>query len=202
LGQADKIKLGETDMFRAYFVDDEPLVLRDIINNPLFADYGYQTVGSSSMPLKAIAEIKKLNPDVVFTDLQMPECSGVDLIEKLRENGSDCEFVVISGYREFDESIRFFRLGGLDYILKPLKDEDLQQLLDKLTAKLAVKKSDESKQVDTSSSVLNEIIAYMKANIADKITLESISEAHHMTVPSICRLFHGAASPLLPSAAW
>jgi YesN/AraC family two-component response regulator len=95
-------------MFRAYFVDDEPLVLHDIINNPLFADYGYQTVGSSTMPIKAVTEIKKLNPDVVFTDLQMPECSGVDLVEKLRAKNCDCEFVVISGYREFDESIRFF----------------------------------------------------------------------------------------------
>jgi YesN/AraC family two-component response regulator len=118
----------------------------------------------------------------------MPECSGVDLAERLK--GSGCEFVIISGYREFDESVRFFRLGGLDYILKPINDNDLQQLLDKLTAKLAVKKAEDNKQEDTTSSTaLNDIIAYMKANIAGKITLESLSEAHHMTVNSICRLF-------------
>jgi two-component system response regulator YesN len=176
-------------MFRAYLVDDEPLVLQEFASNSLFAENGYQVVGSSALPFTAIKEIRKLNPDVVFTDLKMPECSGVDLVETLRDKGAECEFVIISAFPEFEESRRFFLLGGLDYLLKPVNDHDLQALLDKLTSKLAAKRTGNENLEDSSSADLNRITAYMKEHLAEKQTLERLSAEHHLAVNSVCRLF-------------
>jgi YesN/AraC family two-component response regulator len=183
MGQAGEL------MFRAYFVDDEPLVLKEFISNPLFADCGYQVAGSSTDPLTAIKEIKKLLPDVVFCDLNMPYCSGVDMMETLRDNGAACEFVIISAFPDFEESRRFFLLDGFNYLLKPVSDHDLQQLLDKLTARLAGKKAGSRISEDSSSPELNQIISYLKENIAGKHTLESISESHFMNTTHISWLF-------------
>jgi YesN/AraC family two-component response regulator len=176
-------------MFRAYFVDDEPLVLQEFIANPLFAENGYQIVGSSTIPFAAVKEIRKQSPDVVFADLKMPECSGVDLVEILREKKTDCEFVLVSAYAEFEESRRFFRLGGLDYLLKPVNDQELQTLLNKLSGRLAVKKMSDDSLEDTPSMELNQIIAFMKEHLAEKQTLEIISHECHLAINSICRLF-------------
>jgi YesN/AraC family two-component response regulator len=176
-------------MFRAYLVDDEPLVLQEFANNPLFAENGYQIVGSSVTPFTAVREIRRKNPDVVFADLKMPECSGVDLLETLYDKGPDCEFVIVSAYAEFEESRRFFRLGGLDYLLKPVNDQDLQMLLDKLSARLASKQMRGAVLEDTPSAELNQIIAYMKEHLAERQTLEHLSSEHHIAINSICRLF-------------
>jgi YesN/AraC family two-component response regulator len=181
-------------MFKAYFIDDEPLVLEEFHSNPLFTDYGYQAVGSATNPLKAIAEIKELLPDVVFTDLRMPDLSGVDLIEQLRDEGVDCDFIIISAFPEFDEQRRFFLLDGFDYLLKPVSDESLQNLLSRLSPAIAGKNAAgaiSAEWGDTSSGQLVDIVAYLKENISGKHTLESVAEKHHLSDTSVYRLFTG-----------
>ena len=174
-------------MFRAYLVDDEPLVLEELASNPLIAECGYQVVGSSSDTFKAVKEIKTLSPDVVLTDLRMPDCSGVDMIEKLRKSGAACEFIIISAFPEFEEQRRFFLLGGFDYLLKPVSEINLQQLLNRLTGKLVDKKM---KGLDkTPSPKLNEIIEYLKENIAKAHSLESVCEKFQMNRSYFSQLF-------------
>ena len=176
-------------MFRAYFVDDEPLVLEEMLDNPIFTEHGYQVIGSSTNPSQALKEVRRLNPDVVFTDLSMPECSGVDMMERLKIAGALYEFIIISAYPEFAEQRRFFLLGGFDYLLKPVSDENLHQLLSRLTAKLAGKKGMKLFQEDTSSPDLNRMITYLKDNVDKKHTLESLSEAHFVNPKYVCQLF-------------
>ena len=176
-------------MYRAYFVDDEPLVLEELVNNPRFAENGYQAVGSSIDAVKAVKEIRKLNPDVVFTDLKMPDCSGVDMMEQLRETGADCAFIVISAFPEFAEQRRFFLLGGFDYLLKPVSDDNLQQLLSRLAGKLAGKKMAGALSPETPSPELNKIVAYMREDVAGQHTLESICEKLQVNRAHASRLF-------------
>jgi YesN/AraC family two-component response regulator len=176
-------------MYRAYFVDDEPHVLEGLVSNPLFMESGYQVAGFSTDPLTAEKEIKKLSPDVVFTDLKMPKLTGVELMERLCQKDARCEFVIISAYGEFEASRNFFTLGGFDYLTKPVADEDLQALLYKLSGKLAVKKSETFTLNNTPSPELNKVIAYLSENLTDKHTLESISEKFEINSTYICDLF-------------
>ena len=176
-------------MHSIYIVDDEPLVLEELVSNPLFEECGFQIAGSQTNPFKAAKEIKRLSPDVVFTDLKMPECSGVDMMDELRKKGADCEFVVISAYAEFEESRRFFRLSGFDYLLKPVSNENLQQILGRLAAKIAGKKTGQESHSDTPSPELNEMIAYLRENVGAKHSLESLSEKYSTNSSYICQLF-------------
>ena len=176
-------------MFRVYFVDDEPLVLEEIVYNPLFAESGFQTVGFSTDPGKAAKEIRTLNPDAVFTDLKMPERSGVDMMADLRENGAACEFIVISAYPDFEESRRFFLLDGFDYLIKPVSDNRLRELLVKLAGKLAGKKQAKNIGPDTASQKLNMIIAYLRERSAAQHTVESLCERFHLSRSYFSQLF-------------
>jgi two-component system response regulator YesN len=176
-------------MYRAYFVDDEPLVLEELTANPIFAEFGYEVVGSNTNPVTAAKQIMRLYPDVVFADLVMPELSGVDLVARLKDNCVDCEFVIISAYPEFAESRRFFLLGGFDYILKPLSSEGLHYLLSRLSCTLSWKNPHGEVPMDTASLPLNMIIAELRRNPFGKHTLDSVSAQYHLSPTYVCRLF-------------
>ena len=176
-------------MYRAYVVDDEPLVLEGFIKMPGFAESGYIVAGSAIDPLKASKEIRKTIPDVVFTDLKMPGCSGIELMEDLTRSGIDCEFVIVSAYGEFEESRRFFKMKGFDYLVKPVSDYDLLELLSRLSNKLAGKKPGRGILDETPSPELNMILADLRENFASKQTLEALSVKYKINQNYICHLF-------------
>ena len=177
------------ELFRAYVVDDEPNVLENLTGNPLFIDCGYKIAGSSTDPIEAMNEIKRIIPDVVFTDLKMPGLSGVELMEQLRERGAECEFVIISAHGDFEASRRFFKMKGFDYLTKPVSDEELQSLLGRLSGRIAGKKASLSTHGGTSSPELNRIIAFLEKSLEEKHTLESLSEKFDINATYICHLF-------------
>lgn len=175
-------------MYRAYFVDDEPHALKRLTESHLLNDCGYQVIGSSTSPVLALDEIRKLNPDVVFTDLKMPDMSGVELMEKLRGKGAEYEFVIISAFGEYNAIRNFFQQKGFDYLLKPVLDDDLQTLLEKLSGRLASKRAAPG-LIDSPSAELNSMIIYLKENLSAKHTLESLSKQFETNYTYICDLF-------------
>lgn len=84
---------------------------------------------------KAFELIKVLRPDVVFTDIRMPVMDGISLIRAVRSIGLDTKFVIISAYEEFELARKAISLGVLEYLVKPLTYEDVEQVLKKISRK-------------------------------------------------------------------
>lgn len=100
---------------KAIIVDDEPLA-RSNIKLLLKSDEDIEIVGECRSGMEAVTEIRKARPDLVFLDVQMPECDGFDVLELL---GSDLPSAVIfvTAYDQY--ALRAFEAGALDYLLKP-----------------------------------------------------------------------------------
>jgi two-component system LytT family response regulator len=117
----------------ALVVDDESLARRNLIvllrDDPEIAS----VVECESGP-EAIEQIKKSKPDLVFLDVQMPECGGFDVLELL---GSEVPPTVIfvTAYDEY--ALRAFEAGALDYLLKPFDDARFRRALSRAKDKLA-----------------------------------------------------------------
>jgi two-component system, LytTR family, response regulator len=129
---------------RALVVDDEPLARRNLTvllrRDP---DIGIVTeCGSGS---DAIVEIRKTKPDLVFLDVQMPECDGFDVLEIL---GSDLPPTVVFVTAHDEYALRAFDTGALDYLLKPFDDARFQRALNRAKEKLAHIAERRSKGVD------------------------------------------------------
>ncbi len=139
-------------MYKVLLVDDEPLALMGIRKTFMWSKYGYEIIGEKTNPVEALEVIERENPDVVFTDIRMPEISGLDLIKKSRRKGINSEFVIISGFSEFTYAQEAIRNGAFDYCLKPLHPEEGKKLLDKLTKYL------ENKEEKRNIEVLDEIL--------------------------------------------
>jgi two-component system LytT family response regulator len=100
---------------RALVVDDEPLA-RSNLTVLLRRDPEIEVVRECGSGMEALAQIRGSKPDLVFLDVQMPECDGFDVLEML---GGDLPpaVVFVTAYDQY--ALRAFEAGALDYLLKP-----------------------------------------------------------------------------------
>src|SRR6516162_4108623 len=117
----------------ALVVDDELLARRNL-TVLLRGDPAITSVAECGSGLEAIEEIRRSKPDLVFLDVQMPECGGFDVLELL---GSDVPsaIVFVTAYDEY--ALRAFEAGALDYLLKPFDDARFRRALERAKDKLA-----------------------------------------------------------------
>ncbi len=113
-------------MMRAFIVDDERLAI-DRLTRLLGQTGRVQVVGRSTDPEDALATIATLSLDVLFLDIQMPGLTGFDLLDRL---GSTVPVIFTTAYHE--HALRAFTTNSIDYLLKPVELDRLEQALDKL----------------------------------------------------------------------
>jgi two-component system LytT family response regulator len=118
---------------RALVVDDESLA-RSNLTVLLRRDPEIGAVAECGSGWEAIEAIRRSKPDLVFLDVQMPECGGFDVLELL---GSDLPptIIFVTAYDEY--ALRAFEAGALDYLLKPFDDARFRRALNRAKEKLA-----------------------------------------------------------------
>jgi two-component system LytT family response regulator len=114
-------------------VDDEELARRNV-TVLLRADPDIGSIEECGSGAEALEVIRRWKPDLVFLDVQMPECGGFDVLEML---GSDMPHAVIfvTAYDEY--ALRAFEAGALDYLMKPFDDARFGRALNRAKDKLA-----------------------------------------------------------------
>ncbi len=178
---------GGGSVYTVYVVDDEPLVLSQFEKNIRWEDIPFQLAGMSTDPVAACQRILEMKPDVVLTDISMPVMSGLVLIRTLKERGLKALFVVISAYDRFEYARELLLMEGFDYLLKPLDQERVNALMERMYLKLNAKGGTE--RPETYSAELNRILKHMQQHFQEKQSLGSIGERFSITPTYICRLF-------------
>jgi two-component system LytT family response regulator len=110
---------------RTLIVDDEPLA-RSNITVLLRLDPEVEIVGECGSGADALAEIGSAMPDLVFLDVQMPECDGFDVLERLGKHTPPA-IVFVTAYDQY--ALRAFEAGALDYLLKPFDNARFDRAL-------------------------------------------------------------------------
>lgn len=135
-------------------VDDEELARRNV-TVLLRRDPEVQSIAECASGAEAIEAIKSSKPQVVFLDVQMPECGGFDVLEML---GNDLPPVIIFVTAYDHYALRAFEAGALDYLLKPFDDarfhRALQRAKDRLQDRVRAPKSAQRLVVKTPGQLL------------------------------------------------
>jgi two-component system, LytTR family, response regulator len=118
---------------RVLVVDDEPLARRNL-SLLLQRDPDVAEIAECSSGTEAITALRSSHPDVVFLDVQMPECDGFDVLELL---GSDAPATIIFVTAYDSYALRAFEAGALDYLLKPFDDARFQRSLARVKERIA-----------------------------------------------------------------
>src|ERR1700727_2948727 len=127
-----------TAKIRALLVDDEPLA-RSNLKFLLRQDPPIESIAEASSGAEAVAEIRNTRPDLVFLDVQMPECGGFDVVEILKADGALPVIVFVTAYDEY--ALRAFDAGALDYLLKPFDDARFALALQRAKERLAAREA-------------------------------------------------------------
>jgi two-component system, LytTR family, response regulator len=117
-------------------VDDEPLA-RNNLKVLLRNDSEIDLIGECGSGAEALVAIREKTPDLLFLDVQMPECDGFDVLEMLGGNLPPA-VVFVTAYDQF--ALRAFEAGALDYLLKPFDDARFCRALNRAKEKLAHRK--------------------------------------------------------------
>ena len=122
---------------RALVVDDEPLS-RSNVTALLRRDSEVEIVGESASGAEALDDIRSLKPDVVFLDVEMPECDGFDVLEMLGASVPPA-VVFVTAYDKY--AIQAFEAGALDYLLKPFDSTRFDRALERAKERAAYNRS-------------------------------------------------------------
>ena len=127
-------------------VEDEKLIRQGIV----------AMIRRSSVPVEEILEcrngeealeiLRKQRVDVMFTDIRMPKMDGLTLVNKMEELSQKPVVIVLSGYDEFSYAVEMMKHGVRDYILKPIKRETIEQLLENLERELSETRETEEEE--------------------------------------------------------
>jgi two-component system, LytTR family, response regulator len=131
----------DTKKIRTLVVDDEPLA-RSNLTVLLRRDPAIEIAGECGSGTEALAEIRRVKPDLVFLDVQMPECDGFDVLEQLGMT-SPPVIVFVTAYDHY--ALRAFEAGALDYLLKPFDDDRFDLALVRAKERIAQSKESPKK---------------------------------------------------------
>lgn len=112
---------------KVLLVDDEPIQIRGLIKWVKWEECGFEKPDFATSGKEALQLFERVKYDVVISDVSMPEMTGLQLIRELRNRGSQCSFIILSGYGEFKYAQEAIKLGCRFYVLKPARTEEIEE---------------------------------------------------------------------------
>lgn len=115
-----------------YLVDDEDIILKGLRTQIDWEKLGVSLCGYALNAGDALEDIKKMLPDIILTDIKMPDISGLDLIRESIISSPYSKYIILSGYGEFEYARAAISLGVCEFLLKPVDVDILAQAVVKV----------------------------------------------------------------------
>ncbi len=123
-------------MQKVIIADDEERICRLIEALIDWESLHMEVAAVAHNGLEAAELVKRIQPDILITDIRMPGCSGLELIEKVKKEQPELEIIIISGYAHFDYAKSAIKFGVGEYLLKPINKAELTMTLARLRGKI------------------------------------------------------------------
>ncbi|HON56997.1 MAG TPA: SpoIIE family protein phosphatase, partial [bacterium] len=117
--------------------DEQPITMLIKI---LLSKQGIDDVVTFNESIKAKEYIFETKPDIVCTDIKMPQMNGIELLNEIKTNLPDTLVIMISATSEFEDVLSCLKLGAYDFITKPIKKDGLTNVINKATEIISLRK--------------------------------------------------------------
>lgn len=112
-------------MIKLLIADDERIIRETISNIIDWKQYDIEVIGLCKNGIEAYDMVLDESPDIVLTDIRMPGMSGLELIRKVQQTDAPIQFIILSGYGEFEYAKEAMHYGVKQYLLKPCNESQI-----------------------------------------------------------------------------
>ena len=170
-------------MYRVALVDDERLILEGLSRVVPWESLGCRVAGTASDGREGLALIRREQPDMVLTDIRMPNMDGLTMLAALHSEFPRMQMTVLTAYRDFDYAKRALTLGVCRYLLKPSKMDEIHEAVRFMAARLdALSPLEEGAEEESAeggeagSFIVNAALEYMRSHCAEHISLADVAD--------------------------
>lgn len=184
-------------MYRLVIADDEFAIRNGLATSIAWKELGFEVVGRFEDGRDVIKYLEKNPVDVVFTDVEMYEVSGLEVAAWVEAHCPQVIVVIISGYREFDYVRQALSVNVQDYILKPLNPEEIENVFRKVRRKLEenrpkqriIGEQTEEKEELPPEKLVEHAREYIESHIAEDLSVEAIAGKVYLSRSHFAREF-------------
>jgi len=164
-------------------VDDDRTIT--MLIKMMLSKEGYNNLFIFNSSVEAVNSMDKIKPDLICSDINMPEFTGLDLLKKFKPKYPDTIMVMISGSTEFNDVLTALNYGAYDYITKPIKKENLMNVINKTAEVISLRKKNKEYLEELTNK--NELLTNFQTNINNELRLAQ--ELQRKITPQILESF-------------
>ena len=157
-------------MYRVVLVDDEHLIVKGLSSVVPWAKMGCEVVGTAYDGAGGLKLIRELRPDIVLTDIRMPNMDGLTMLAALRSEYPRMQMSVLTAYRDFEYARQALNLGVCRYMLKPSDMNEIIEAVTLMTQRLDAMPPEEAEpggENPAGNFIVQAAIQYMREHYAD-----------------------------------
>lgn len=140
-------------MIKLMVVDDEHWIREGLKRTIDWSSHGIQFIGDAEDGCKALELIEAHVPEIIISDIKMPTMDGMDLMEEIKKRGIDTKVIFISGFSDFEYAQKAVKLGAFDYILKPVEEPILLEIIERCISEIKQKQELNSRLQELSDRI-------------------------------------------------
>lgn len=180
-------------MYKALIVDDEKPVRIAISKLGKWSRFQIEPPLMAANGKEALTTMREIRPDIVFVDMYMPIMNGSDFLKAASEEFPGTRFIVISGYDDFSYAQQAIRYGAVDYLLKPIVEEELNDAILRTIQTIDpdfIPLDEESEETNLNSDAVIDIIHdYIDKNYSQNIKISMFADKYFFSKEYLTRQF-------------
>lgn len=168
-------------MYKVVLIDDEPTITMGLKKIIPWEDFDCYVAADARDGSEGIRMITQYEPEILITDICMPDMSGLSMISGIKHKFPDMQVAVLTAHKSFEYAQRSINLGVVRYLVKPSKMNELLETVSVMTSNLNNKKHPSDDGDLTGSFVVNNVLRYMDENYNKRLMLEEVAEAVYIS---------------------
>lgn len=192
-------------MYKVAIIDDEPLIVEGLSKTMEWKKWNCRVAGVAYDGREGMELIRTERPDIIISDINMPEMDGLKMIAGLKSEFPDMQLIILTGYREFEYARQAIELGVSRFLLKPSKMSELEEAVDAVTRRLEqlgvtpdetmaeTGKEDGEEAADSreaNSFIVKNALEYIRDNSQEKLRLADVADQVYVSQWHLSKLLN------------
>ena len=181
-------------MYRVVLVDDEHMIVEGLSRVVPWERLGCEVSGMASNGREGLELIRRVKPDILMTDIRMPNMDGLRMVAALRSEFPDLQITVLTAFRDFEYAQTALNLGVCWYLLKPSKMDELNEAIRTMIARLDASPTragaPEPPDPAAGNYIVRQAMDYMRAHCAERLSLADVADQVYVSQWHLSKLIN------------